>query len=343
MPELPEVQTIVSDLQKILPGLKIDDVQTDWRKMFKNTSFDNFKKEAVGEKILNVRRVGKNILIGLSGDKTIIVHQKMTGHFLYGNWVYENAAPDTPDGSRGGRGKWISKNDGPIKNDPQNRFIHLIFDLSNGPPALSKSSGEASKQLALSDLRKFAKVLLWPTGKLSELEDINNLGPDPTAEDFDFNKFQKRLYSPPRLSPRFGEAGGEASKKAAKGEPRQRRGKIKTVLMDQSVIAGIGNIYSDEILWLAGINPLKPVSSLTKKELESIFNSTKKILKKAIEARGTSDSDYRDPSGKKGKYQEMLYVYGLEGEKCQKKDGGTITRLKISGRSAHFCPVHQKI
>ena len=82
MPELPEVQTIVSDLQKILPGLKIEDVQTDWRKMFKNTSFDNFKKEVAGEKILNVKRIGKNILIGLSGDKTILVHQNDRSFFI---------------------------------------------------------------------------------------------------------------------------------------------------------------------------------------------------------------------------------------------------------------------
>ena len=297
MPELPEVQTIVSDLRKILPGLKIAGIETDWEKMFKNTSFNAFKKEIVGEKILDVRRLGKNILIDLSGGKTILVHQKMTGHFLYGKWE-----PATPPVA--GEARWLGKEAGPLRDDPQNRFIHLVFDLSN------------SQQLALSDLRKFAKVLLWPTGKLSELEDINNLGPDPTAEDFDFNKFQERLTG--------------------------KKGKIKTVLMDQSVFAGIGNIYSDEILWLAGIHPLRPVSSLTKEELKSIFTSTKKILKKAIEARGTSDSDYRDPSGNKGEYQKMLYVYGLEGEKCQKKDGGLIARLKIGGRSAHFCPIHQK-
>ena len=68
--------------------------------------------------------------------------------------------------------------------------------------------------------------------------------------------------------------------------------------MDQTVFAGIGNIYSDEILWLAGIHPMKPVSALTQEEMKTIFTSTKKILKKAIEARGTSDSDYRDPYGK---------------------------------------------
>ena len=317
MPELPEVQTIVSDLQKILPGLKIGDVWTDWKKMFparggsafggkkSSLSFDNFKKEVVGEKILDIRRVGKNILINLSGNKTVLVHQKMTGHFLYGNWKFEKATPDMPDGSRDGRGKWISEEKGPIRDDPQNRFIHLVFDLSNG------------KQLALSDLRKFAKVLLWPTDKLNELKDIKDLGPDPTAEDFDFKKFQERLA--------------------------EKKGRIKTVLMDQSVFAGIGNIYSDEILWLSGIHPMKPVSSLTQEELKTIYTSTKKILKRALEARGTSDSDYRDPYGRKGHYQEILYVYGLEREKCQKKDGGIITRLKVGGRSAHFCPIHQKL
>ena len=304
MPELPEAQTIVSDLRKILPGLKIVGVETDWKKMFKNCSFENFKKEVVGEKILDVRRIGKNILIDLTGNKTILVHQKMTGHFLYGKW--ELVTPPVA-----GEARWLGKEAGAIRDDPQNRFIHLVFDLSN------------KKQLALSDLRKFAKVLLWPTDKLSALKDINNLGPDPTAENFDFNKFQERL------APLAAGLGG-------------KKGKIKTVLMDQSVFAGIGNIYSDEILWLAGIHPLRQVSSLAQEELEKIFSSTKKILKKAIEARGTSDSDYRDPSGNKGGYQKMLYVYGLKGEKCQKKDGGIIARLKVGGRSAHFCPVHQK-
>ncbi|MCK6462802.1 MAG: DNA-formamidopyrimidine glycosylase [Candidatus Pacebacteria bacterium] len=292
MPELPEVQTIVSDLEKILPGLKIGDVQTDWERMFKNVSFENFRREVVGEKVLNVRRVGKNILIDLSNNKTVLIHQKMTGHLLYGSWKLEI-------------GGWKSKENGPIKDDPQNRFIHLVFELSN------------NKQLALSDLRKFAKVLLWPTDKLNELKDTKDLGPDPTDKDFDLKKFRERLAD--------------------------KKGRIKTVLMDQTVFAGIGNIYSDEILWLAGIHPLKPVPSLTQEELKNIYNSAKKILKRALEARGTSDSDYRDPYGEKGHYQEILYVYGLEKQKCQKNDGGIITRIKVGSRSAHFCPVHQKL
>src|SRR3989344_2542848 len=105
MPELPEVQTIVNDLQKILPGLKIAGVDTDWEKMFKNCSFDKFKKEVVGEKIISVERIGKNILINISRNKTVLVHQKMTGHFLYGTWKKETPAI-------AGGVKWISKEAG---------------------------------------------------------------------------------------------------------------------------------------------------------------------------------------------------------------------------------------
>ena len=292
MPELPEVQTIVSDLQKILPGLKITGIITDTKSLFRKGSFENFKKEALGEKILSVERKGKNILIHLSQNKTILVHQKMTGHFLYGNWNFENK-------------KWISKNDDPIRNDPQNRFIHLVFDLSNG------------KQLALSDMRKFAKVFVWQTDKLDDLDDIR-LGMDPFDKNFTPEKFKEIMRT-------------------------KKNGKIKTVLMDQSLIAGIGNIYSDEILWLAGVHPLKNIKDLNDKEIALIYKATLPILEKALEARGTSSSDYRDVAGEKGSYQKMTLAYRLTGKPCQKNDGGIITRLKVGGRSAHFCPVHQKM
>ena len=87
MPELPEVQTIVSDLSKVLPGLKIRDVWSDWKKMIKAPkNFDEFKKELIERKILRVRRQGKNILIDLSGGFTLLIHQKMTGHLLFGKY-----------------------------------------------------------------------------------------------------------------------------------------------------------------------------------------------------------------------------------------------------------------
>ena len=293
MPELPEVQTIVSDLSKILPGFSIREVWTDWKKLIKNPkSFDEFRRQLLGRKILKVRRRGKNILIDLSNNKTLLIHQKMTGHMLYGRWNLR-------------QGRWIGVEKGPIRDDPQNRFLHLVISLSN------------NKQLALSDLRKFAKVLIWPTDKLSELEDIKNIGPEPLEKSFTFEKFKKDL--------------------------EKKKAKIHQVLMNQKIIAGIGNIYSSEILWEAGIHPLKEVNKLSEEELKKIYQAIKKVLTKALKAKGDSTSDYRRPSGEKGGYQKIQNAYQMEGKKCKKGDGGIIKRIKIGSRSAHFCPKHQKL
>lgn len=286
MPELPEVQTIVTDLKKVLPGLKITGFWTDI------PSFQKVKKGAIGKKILDIERRGKNILIHLSENITLLIHQKLTGHLLYGKWKLE------------GR-EWKSDVLGPLSEDPQNRFIHLILNLSNG------------KQLALSDLRKFAKVIVWPTEKLNELMDIKKLGPEPLSPIFTFEKFKEIL--------------------------KKKKGKIKQILMDQETIAGIGNIYSDEILWEAGVHPLSRTDKLNDQELKNIFNAIKKVLKRAIEAKGDSMSDYRRPSGEKGRYQEIQNAYQMTGQKCKKHDGGIIKKIKIGGRSAHFCPVHQRL
>ncbi|MEW5907861.1 MAG: DNA-formamidopyrimidine glycosylase [Patescibacteria group bacterium] len=266
MPELPEVETIVNDLKKVLLGLKIQDV---WSDVF---PAQKIKEEVVGKKILKIERKGKNILIWLSDSRIVLIHLKLTGYLLYGE-------------------------------NPQSKFIHLIFKLSNG------------KQLALSDVRKFAKVLILDTDKITE--ETKRLGPEPLDKDLTLAKFIERL--------------------------KVRKGKIKQILMDQSVIAGIGNIYSDEILWLAGIHPLKEIKNLTLKEFKNIYQAMKIVLKKAIKARGDSIVDFRDISGKKGKYQEMQYAYQMTGTKCKKKDGGIIKKIKIGGRSAHFCPIHQKL
>jgi formamidopyrimidine-DNA glycosylase len=292
MPELPEVQTIVSDLKKVLPGLKIRDVWTDWKKMIKYPkSFPAFKKDLIGKKILKVDRKGKNILIDLSGGKTLLIHQKMTGHLLYGSFKHV-------------AGKWMAGRPGPLRDDPQNKFLHLVFDLSNG------------KQLALSDLRKFAKVLIWKTDDLDNLDDINRIGIDPLDKSFTLKRFKELLS--------------------------KKRGRIKEVLMKQELIAGIGNIYASEILWEAGVYPFKETTKLKEKELEKIYKSVKKVLKKSLRLRGDSTVDYRDLFGKKGKYQYAHRAYKMEGKVCLKKDGGIIKRVKKGNRSTFYCPTHQK-
>src|SRR3989344_3059611 len=107
--------------------------------------------------------------------------------------------------------------------------------------------------------------------------------------------------------------------------------------MDPTFIAGIGNIYADEILWSSGLHPLSRVENLNKKDLKNIYNHTVTIIKKAIKYKGSSMDDYRVISGEKGSFQNLQNAYQLTGKKCKKKDGGVIQRLKLGGRSAHFC------
>jgi len=113
--------------------------------------------------------------------------------------------------------------------------------------------------------------------------------------------------------------------------------KIKPLLMDQKFIAGIGNIYSDEILFAARVQPLRRVKTLTPQEIRAIWLNIGKILKKAIKNRGTSENTYVDALGEKGDYLKYLKVYRREGQKCS-RCGAKITRLKIGSRSAHYCP-----
>ncbi len=113
--------------------------------------------------------------------------------------------------------------------------------------------------------------------------------------------------------------------------------KIKPLLMDQKFIAGIGNIYSDEILFAAKVQPLRRIKTLTLKEIEAIWLNIGKILERAIKNRGTSENTYLDALGKEGDYLKHLKVYRKEGQKCP-RCGDVVERAKIGGRSAHFCP-----
>jgi len=293
MPELPEVQTTVSGLNKTVVGKRISSVWTDWPKMFRDGSFARFKKEVSDKKILSASRRGKHVLVHLSGDLTVIIHMKMTGHLLYGDWELKN-------------GNWKPKNKKSPLNDPFNRFVHAVFILSGG------------KHLAFSDTRKFGKIALAKTSELAGSPHLAHLGPEPLNKNFDYKIFAERLSKKPR-------------------------GRIKSVLMDQTVIAGIGNIYSDEMLWRAGIHPETRVEHLNGKITKKLFSAMKEVLRGGIEFGGDSMSDYRNVFGERGHFQERHRAYQRKGEKCGKSGcRGVIIRKIVGGRSAHFCPVHQK-
>jgi len=317
MPELPEVETIVNELRKKVVGLKITNAWTDWPKTLKQAGgIDNFKKQTKGKKILSIRRRAKFIIIDIEGKKSIFIHQKISGHLLYGKWIPYEITPAQGAGRRplGGlfRTGWRSTIPGPLRDDRQNGYIRFVLMLNN------------NHQLALSDLRRFGKVILVDDDKVKDLKEISSLGPEPL--EISFKKFQNL----------FGYYTGQTS-------INRKRGRIKQVLMDPTFIAGIGNIYADEILWSSGLHPLSRVENLDKKDLKNIYSHTVRILKKAIKYKGSSMNDYRIPSGEKGSFQNLQNAYQLTGDKCKKKDGGTIERLKLGGRSAHFCPKHQRL
>lgn len=290
MPELPEVHTTVVELNHLLKGKRISDIWTNYKSTYYTNQikdpkyFRKFKKEIIGAKIKSVERRAKNILINLDNERTILIHMKMTGHLLYGKFK------KTKEG-------WVPNQKGPL-NDKMNGWIRLVFALSNG------------KYLALSDLRKFAKVTLE--------KDLDHLGPEPLEKAFTFKIFIERISKKPN-------------------------GKIKTVLMNQELISGIGNIYSDEALWMSKIDPETPVKKIENKKLKLLFKNVKEVLRKGIKLSGDSMSDYRRPDGSPGNFQKHHCVYQRKNLDCMRKTcKGKIERKVVNGRSAHFCPICQK-
>jgi formamidopyrimidine-DNA glycosylase len=289
MPELPEVEVIVRELRGRLLGRRIFDVQTDWPKYFHlPKSEEDFRSCVKDRRIDAIERRAKYILIRLSQDHLLLVHQKISGRLQMGKWVWKST------GSQGAS-RWQPVPSG--DNAPRGgRFIHLILELDNG------------EQLGLSDLRKFAKVMCGPERAILDLPE--DLGPEPLSVHLTFPKFE-RLFL-------------------------RKRGNLKEVLMDPTFIAGIGNLYSDEILYAARLHPMTRVEHLKTPQLRILYRYMRAVLRKAIRLGATGQ---RAPDGSRQGYGRVLLVYGREGECCP--GGHVIERIKVGGRSAHFCPVEQ--
>src|SRR3989338_6713370 len=150
MPELPEVETTARGLRSKVVGHTITDFWCDHARMIRYISIPALRKLVVGRKIVGARRRAKHVLIDLSGNKTLVIHMKMTGHLLYGKWEILN-------------GKWQTQEKGPMQ-DPYNRFVHAIFTLNDG------------KHLAFSDMRKFGKIAIHDTGNIHSARELEGLG-----------------------------------------------------------------------------------------------------------------------------------------------------------------------
>jgi formamidopyrimidine-DNA glycosylase len=188
------------------------------------------------------------------------------------------------------------------EKQPVTKHTHVVFYLDEG-------------ELHYADTRKFGRIQLVPTQEAAATPSLAKLGPEPLAATFTFDQLGQRL----------------ARKKSS----------IKAALLDQTVLAGLGNIYADEALFRAGIRPGRSTQSLKVSEIILLYNAICEVLTAGINARGTSFRDYRDADGKLGLFQEKLLVYGRGGQAC-KVCGQQLARERIVGRTTVYCPQCQK-
>lgn len=308
MPELPEVQTTVDGLNKTVKGKKIVDVWTDIAVESPSLPHHHTStKSAAFFSQFKKLIVGAKILKAERRAKNIFIHldngQSIWIHMkMTGHMMYGSYMLDKKTS------QWVPAKDekNEALRDPFNKYLHTVFSIQH--------SAGAVKQLVLSDLRKFAKVTILPT---KDVDNALDIGPEPLTKEFTLELCTAQVSKRPTRA-------------------------IKEVLLDQKIIAGIGNIYSDEALWLAGIHPLRLVKNISKPEMKKLYEAIKVVLEKGIDFGGDSTSDYRDINGERGKFQAQHNAYRMTGKPCKKKDGGIIERIPFSGRGAHFCPVHQK-
>ncbi len=192
---------------------------------------------------------------------------------------------------------------------PPGRHEHVIFET------------DAGVQVRFQDPRRFGMMALTTADRLADHPSLAGLGPDPLDPDFDGSALAARL-------------GG-------------RRGPIKTALMNQSVVAGLGNIYVCEALFRAGVSPRRRAATVKGRRAELLAGAIRQVLNAAIAAGGSTLNDHRQPSGELGYFQHHFAVYGRAGQPCpgcdcRARETGGVRRLVQSGRSTFYCPTRQR-
>ena len=267
MPELPEVETIVRDLARLLPDSKIKSVEVMRPDLIDGDTPEGFAEKLRGKKIRSVVRRAKNIVMD-TGKGRLLVNLGMTGRLLVARAGDEDAA-----------------------------YLGVRLALDRG------------RELRYHDVRRFGR--LWTMTEDEWRAWDGELGVEPLSDDFSVDWLR------------------EAAARS--------RVAVKTWLMDQARVVGVGNIYASEGLFRAGVDPRRPANSLSEDELARVRDGVRQVLTEAIEHRGTTFLDYRDARGEEGAFAGRLRVYDREGEPCG-VCGGTVQRLVQGGRSTFFCP-----
>lgn len=286
MPELPEVETIRTDLNKKLKGETIQSVFIVLSRQVRGSTA-NFKSFLRGKVVDKFNRRGKLIYISFeNSDKFLLIHLKMTGQLIYckGDNLIAGGHSDN--------------------NKPScelDKHTRVVFEFKDGA------------SLKFNDQRTFGYLEIVDKNKLDMI--LSKFGPEPLKKEFSLEYFKKLLQA--------------------------RSAPIKAVLLNQENIAGIGNIYADESLFMAGILPWRPALSLTDSEIKKLHKAIKDVLRLSIKSRGTTFNNYRDADGNRGDFIKKLKVFGKNNEPCP-QCGRPIEKNKTAGRGTHYCLHCQK-
>jgi formamidopyrimidine-DNA glycosylase len=344
VPELPEVETIRVGLQRLLPGRIIKSVSHDTEKSFPNAQpdIDTF---LLGAEIVGVRRRAKVLLIDLSTDYSLVIHLKMTGQLVFDGQnehfgaghpsaslvgelpdkstrviiAFEPEERKITDGLETSARKRRS-----AEEDVQKvrRLSTRAADAAIGQErwrdfGLRPKAGQRVPQLFFNDQRKFGWMRLIPTVEIPSIDFMKKVGPEPLEDDFTWQVMRERLQ-------------------------RRKNTNIKAAILDQSVIAGVGNIYADESLWGAKLHPSRLVKTLQEKDYKALHKALVDVLRLSIQKGGSSDKNYVDADGKRGSYLSFANVFRREGKACP-RCGTTIEKTRVAGRGTHICPVCQQL
>ena len=284
MPELPEVETVVRQLEPEVEGHRIERLEVLDPRWSRPIPPEQLGEKVGGSTIERLGRRGKYILMHLEGERTLVMHLRMTGNLIL------REGEEMLDPSEGRR---LYESE----RSTEERHLRARFVLDDG------------RELWFTDPRRFGEAFLIEEARLEER--FAKLGIEPFAPEFT----------------------AHALGEMAAG----RKAPLKSFLLDQSGIAGVGNIYADEALFRAELHPLSPAGSMKPEHLEALRDAVVAALEVGIDAGGSSIDDYRDARGEKGAMQDEFLVHTREGEECL-RCGGTIIRIVVGGRSTYFCP-----